>query len=153
MELKDRHGETLHETAQFDSRREMYRLAGRTFRYPVYVTIETLWVLIVIYCLTSDLIFPDRGTLSLILLIVLGALSIVHSMRMTMTMPWLLLKSILLGGLVFGAAYVTAHFTGAPLNPALIGMVVASGHYFWSSESWTRQRAREAMARLSGSIG
>ena len=72
-----------------------------------------------------------------------------------MTLPWLLLKSILLGVAVFGLGWLLTYFTNAPFVPMGIAVVVATAHYLYVGEVWTmemyrRQALLSAVAAYKG---
>lgn len=120
------------------ARRMKYRLAERTLRYPVYVTIEWLWAVVALIGVTNE--FWPTGA-DWLLVTGLAALAIAHSFKMTTLYPWLLLKSILLGAVAFGLLAVSRLYFGYPTSPMAIAAIVASAYYLWIGEQWTTAKA------------
>ena len=63
-----------------------YRLAGRTLRYRVYVAMEWAWTVIALYAVGRDL-FLEPGDTPIVALALLIALSLAHSLTMTVVQP------------------------------------------------------------------
>ena len=122
------------------NRAQMYRRAGRTLRYPIYVAMEVAWSVIAVYAVGRDLFFAPGDT-SIVALTLLIALSIVHSPKMAFVQPWWLLKAILLGVFVFAAALGLHSFYSIPSEPAGPAIVGGSAYYLWLGELWTRRNA------------
>lgn len=124
-------------------RAQLYRLAGRTLRYRVYVAIEVAWNIVAVCTVAWD-VFIAPGAAPKWAFALLVALAVAHSMKMMVHQPWQLLKALAVGGLVFTGATVLNRATGWPFGPAAIATVCGSAYYFWLGELWTR---REAVAR------
>lgn len=121
-------------------RAQLYRLAGRTLRYRVYLAMEVAWNIIAVYTVVWDLfIAPSAAPRWALALLV--ALAVAHSMTLAVHQPWQLLKAVAVGGLVFIAASVLSWATGSPFGPAAIATVCGSAYYFWLGEVWTRRKA------------
>ena len=129
------------ERGHYEVRRaQLYRLAGRTLRYRVYLAMEVAWNIIAVYTVVWDLfVAPSAAPWWALALLV--ALAVAHSMTMTFHQPWQLLKAVAVGGLVFIAASVLNWATGSPFGPAAIATVCGSAYYFWLGEVWTRRKA------------
>jgi hypothetical protein len=123
-------------------RRMTYRLAERTFRYPVYLFLELVWAIAAALAVSAEFLSPFTGWP---LALLLSALAIVHSARMTMVHPWFLLKSIVLGAVIFGIALALQNQFAVPTNPLLVATLLASGHYLWQGEQWTRDLAQRTI--------
>lgn len=121
------------------NRRMKYRRAERTFRYPIYVTMEWLWVIVVLIGIGNEF-RPISGDLFVVM--ALTALAIAHSITMTMVHPWIALKSILLGVVAFGLFALCRYYFGYPTSPLVIATIIASAHYLWTGEQWTTAKAR-----------
>jgi hypothetical protein len=126
-------------------RRMKYRLAGRTFRYQVYVFLEVLWAIAATFALAGEFLAPATNIVSWSLTVALAALAIAHSMKMTMVHPWLALKSILFGAIASGLMFASHRYFDVPTNPLLIAAVLASAHYLWLGEKWTAELATNAL--------
>ena len=122
-------------------RRMKYRLAERTLRYPVYVTMEWLWAIVALIGIGNE--FRPTGG-DLLLVMALAALAVAHCFTMTLLHPWLALKSILLGVVAFGLLAVSRYYFGYPTSPLVIAAIVASGHYLWTGEQWTTAKGQIA---------
>jgi hypothetical protein len=125
------------------SRREMYRLAGRTLRYNVYVVLEALWAICAIYVVFNDLLMSASTQRYLFLLAII---SISHSTKMTLTEPWQLLKASLLAVTIFLVVNTIDRFVGnLGHNSVAPAVVIGSGYYFWLGERWTKKIAGRAL--------
>lgn len=126
------------------TRRAMYRLARRTFRYKVYVVLEALWLCCAVYVLAVELFMEH--SVGWLILSALAFLSLIHSVQMTLTKPWQLLKAGLLGAVVFVIAFAIERFVAmSGVDAAAIAVIVGSGYYFWLGELWTKRLAIEAL--------
>jgi hypothetical protein len=123
------------------ARRMKYRLAERTLHYPVYLAIEWLWAIVALIGIANE--FRPTGA-DWLLVTALAALAIVHSAKMTTLHPWLALKSILFGVVIFGLLLALRHFFGYPTSPPVIAALLASAHYLWTGEQWTTAKALDA---------
>jgi len=63
---------------------------------------------------------------------------------MTTLHPWLALKSILFGAVIFGLLVASSHYLGSPASPLVIAAILASAHYLWTGEQWTTAKALDA---------
>jgi len=128
-------------------RRKLYRQAGRTFRYPIYVAIELTWLSVSTYAFVRDLWLAPGQTIEPILATLVG-LTLIHSARLTFVQPWQLFKAVVLGAAIYVAAFGLGRLTSAPYDPLVISVIVASAYYFWLAEMWTRNTAAQNTASL-----
>jgi hypothetical protein len=119
----------------------MYRGAGRTLKYPVYLGLEIVWIGAASYLVFANLVSHDTS-LHWIFEIAAISVAILHSVKMTMTLPWIFLKSILLGAAVFGLSWLVTYFTNAPFMPMALAVVVATAHYLYVGEVWANEMYR-----------
>jgi hypothetical protein len=120
----------------------MYRGAKRTLRYPIYLSLDIVWIVTVVYLIVADLVLRDVS-LHWILMAILAAAALLHSARMTVTVPHLILKSVKVGAVVFVVAWLIEYLTGASFTPMVFATVVATGHYLHIGEAWTYERYRQ----------
>lgn len=125
---------------EFETRRQMYRLAKRTFRYGVYRSFEIAWLAAAFY-LIANAFLSTTTSYSWFWYLCLIGLSVGHSLTLTLHMPWVLLTSAVVGAACFAAALGLIRILGATLDPATVAVVAASGHYLWRGELWTQARA------------
>jgi hypothetical protein len=103
--------------------------------------LDVAWVGISIYLVFADLVLHDISG-QWPLLCGLTALAIFHSAKMTMTLPWLVLRSALFGIMVFVLFWLVKYLSGGSFTPIVVAFIAATGHYLWVGEVWTNEQYR-----------
>lgn len=122
------------------SRAQVYRAAGRSLRYRVYVVMELVWNGLAIYAVARDLL-RTPGNTAVAALVLLVVIAFAHSLKMTLREPWQVLKAALFGAFVLAVGLVLKRISGIPSDPAVPAVVAGSAYYLWLGELWTRRIA------------
>src|SRR6185312_15163860 len=104
-------------------RREIYKGAGRTFPYLLYLSMNIVWIAAVVALLLADILSPQtlvRNALA----VLIAVIAILHSVKMTMARPWLVVRSFIVGVAVLYAAWILHQLFDLPTHPLALSTIV-----------------------------
>ena len=114
---------------------EAYRYAGRHLKWKVYRFFRLVWIAAVV-CLALALPIPgivDPSYAGLAMAVAIVS-AILHSGSQTLTMPWLTLKAVVLGALVYGICVLVQRYTAFDLHGSWVAVVAGTAQLLKDSD-------------------
>lgn len=127
------------------SRREKYRLAGKTFRFGVYLFLDASMAGLLALIGAELLGLIDfNPSVALGLAVCLALISLAHYGRTALTRPWLALKAVLIAAIALGITLVTTE-----LDAWLVSLAVFSVSFWIIGESDVGKTAAQNLGKTA----